>query len=130
MESDLPNHRAFGIQQPWAELILRGIKSLEIRTLTVRSGGPFYLYASKQPARSAFALEAATRHGLDLENLPRGVLVGTYHYLMVAHEESHIALLLEAMAAVLPEIDRVIEDGKLAEEADVPRGQRGFARLA
>ena len=60
----------------------------------------------------------------------RGVLVGTYHYLMVAHEESHIALLLEAMAAVLPEIDRVIEDGKLAEEADVPRGQRGFARLA
>ena len=60
----------------------------------------------------------------------RGVLVGTYHYLMVAHEESHIALLLEAMAAVLPEIDRVIEDGKLAEEAGVPRGQRGFARLA
>lgn len=78
-EHDLPNHRAFGIQQPWAELILRGLKTIEIRTLTVRSGGPFYLYASKQASKSRFAVEAARRAGLELENLPRGVLVGTCH---------------------------------------------------
>jgi hypothetical protein len=77
----LPNHRAFGIQQPWAELILRGIKTIEIRTLSVRPGGPFYLYASKQPSKASFAVEAATRAGLELGNLPRGVLVGTCHVL-------------------------------------------------
>jgi glutamate-1-semialdehyde 2,1-aminomutase len=60
----------------------------------------------------------------------RGVLVSTYHYLMLAHEEAHIAQLLEAMAGALAEVERVIDAGRLAEEAGVPRGQRGFARLA
>ena len=74
---DLPNHLAFGIQQPWAELILRGIKTIEIRRLPVRPGGPIYLYASKQPSQAAYAISAAETHGLEIENLPRGVLVGT-----------------------------------------------------
>ncbi|MBI2498243.1 MAG: aminotransferase class III-fold pyridoxal phosphate-dependent enzyme [Opitutae bacterium] len=60
----------------------------------------------------------------------RGVLAGTCYYLMVAHEESHFAQLLEAMAAVLPAIESIIDAGRLAEEAGVPRGQRGFTRLA
>lgn len=60
----------------------------------------------------------------------RGILVSTYYYLMVAHEESHIAQLLEAITATLADIERIIADGKLAEEAGVPRGRQGFARLA
>jgi glutamate-1-semialdehyde 2,1-aminomutase len=60
----------------------------------------------------------------------RGILVSTYYYLMVAHEESHIAQLLAAMAEVLADIERIIEAGKLADEAGVPRGRQGFARLA
>lgn len=75
--SDLPNHIAFGIQQPWAELILRGIKTIEVRRLPVRPGGPIYLYASKQPSKTAYAIDAAEKHGLEIENLPRGLLVGT-----------------------------------------------------
>ncbi len=74
---ELPNHIAFGIQQPWAELILRGIKTIEIRRLPVRPGGPIYLYASKQPSKAAYATAAAEKFGLEIENLPRGVLVGT-----------------------------------------------------
>lgn len=75
----LPNHLAFGIQQPWAELILRGIKTIEIRRLPVRPGGPIYLYASRKPSNVSYAKAAIEKHGLDLEKLPRGVLVGVIH---------------------------------------------------
>jgi glutamate-1-semialdehyde 2,1-aminomutase len=60
----------------------------------------------------------------------RGVLVGTYHYLMLAHEEAHYAQLLKAMEGSLSHLEQVIEAGRLAEESGVPRGQRGFTRLA
>ena len=56
-----------------------GIKTIEIRRLPVRPGGPIYLYASKQPSKAAYAIEAAEKYGLEIENLPRGVLVGTIH---------------------------------------------------
>ncbi|MFO1004407.1 MAG: ASCH domain-containing protein [Planctomycetaceae bacterium] len=97
-EPDLPNHRAFGIQQPWAELILSGIKTIEIRTLTVLPGGPFYLYASKQVSKSAYAIEAAMRAGLELENLPRGVLIGTCYV-----QECRPATPEDVTAACVPE---------------------------
>ncbi len=77
MPAPLPNHLAFGIQQPWAELILRGIKTIEVRRLPVRPGGPIYLYASQQLSKATYAIEAAQKYGLDTESLPRGVLVGT-----------------------------------------------------
>jgi glutamate-1-semialdehyde 2,1-aminomutase len=60
----------------------------------------------------------------------RGVLVGTYHYLMLAHTEDHYTQLLEAMEASLTHLEEVIAAGRLAEESGVPRGQRGFTRLA
>lgn len=60
----------------------------------------------------------------------RGVLVSTYYYLMVAHEAPHLARLLEAMESSLTYIEQVIGDGRLSEVAGVPRGTRGFARLA
>ena len=96
--TDLPNHRAFGIQQPWAELILRGIKTVEIRTLPVRPGGPIYLYASKQPSKAAYAFAAAERVGLEIENLPRGVLVGTVYV-----AECLLATPEDVAAACVPE---------------------------
>ncbi|RLS54479.1 MAG: ASCH domain-containing protein [Planctomycetota bacterium] len=75
----LPNHLAFGIQQPWAELILRGIKTIEIRRLPVRPGVPIYLYASRELSKLSYAMAAIEKHGLELEKLPRGVLVGVIH---------------------------------------------------
>jgi len=41
---------ALGIQQPWVELILRGVKTLEIRSQPTRQRGTIYLYASKRPS--------------------------------------------------------------------------------
>jgi hypothetical protein len=73
-DPDLP---ALGIQQPWAELILRGIKTIEVRAVDTNIRGRIYLYASKRLSAIAPAVKAAERYRLDLESLPRGVLVGS-----------------------------------------------------
>jgi hypothetical protein len=72
-----PNRIALGVQQPWAELILRGTKTLEIRSQQTAQRGPIYLYASKRLSSLSAAPLAAERHAIDFESLPTGVLVGT-----------------------------------------------------
>jgi hypothetical protein len=67
---------ALAIQQPWAELIVRGLKTLEIRSSEARVRGPVYIYASRKPSELPDAAAAAERFGLDVAALPRGVLVG------------------------------------------------------
>jgi hypothetical protein len=71
-----PDQMALGIRQPWAELILRGIKTIEVRTLETKVRGPIYVYASRAPANTPAAIAAARTHGINRENLPLGLLVG------------------------------------------------------
>ncbi len=68
---------ALAIQQPWAELILRGIKTLEIRSQPARLRGTIYLYASKRPSPLPAAEVAARRWKIEIASLPLGKLVGT-----------------------------------------------------
>jgi len=50
--------RALSIRQPYAELILRGIKPIEFRSRpTKRIGERFYIYASQQWAEGKLFLE-------------------------------------------------------------------------
>ncbi|MGE3314465.1 MAG: ASCH domain-containing protein [Planctomycetaceae bacterium] len=72
-----PDLIALGIRQPWAELILQGIKTIEVRSLETAKRGTILIYASKKLSSQPSALEAAERHRLDLDALPKGVLVGT-----------------------------------------------------
>ena len=67
---------ALGVQQPWAELILRGVKTIEVRSSGSRVRGPIYLYASRRPSALPDAAAASDRYRLDLDRLPRGVIVG------------------------------------------------------
>lgn len=71
-----PELIALGIQQPWGELILRGIKTIEVRSQPTRHRGPIYLYASKRLSTLADAKVALERHKLDGDDLPRGLLIG------------------------------------------------------
>jgi len=51
--------RALSIRQPFAELILRGIKTAELRSKpTSIIGERFYIYASKKPSAFSFLLSA------------------------------------------------------------------------
>jgi hypothetical protein len=68
---------ALGVRQPWAELILRGIKTIEVRSLPTSVRGPIYLYTSKVLADGPAPKVAAERHRIDVDDLPRGFLVGT-----------------------------------------------------
>ena len=68
---------SLAIQQPWAELILRGIKTLEIRSQPTRQRGRILLYASKRASALPAAQAAARGLSLDVESLPRGKVVGS-----------------------------------------------------
>lgn len=68
---------ALGIKQPWAELILRGVKTLEIRSRPTNVRGPIYLYTSKVVAREAFAREAIEQYELANDRFIKGKLVGS-----------------------------------------------------
>jgi hypothetical protein len=72
-----PDRIALGVQQPWAELILRGTKRLEIRSQHTALRGPIYLYASKRLSALPAAHTAAERHAIDADSLPMGLLVGS-----------------------------------------------------
>ncbi len=72
-----PNVIALGIRQPWAELILRGVKTIEVRSTDTQVRGRIYLYASKLVSELPAAAKAAEEHELDLEKLPRGLVVGS-----------------------------------------------------
>ncbi|HRN58224.1 MAG TPA: hypothetical protein PLL71_17315, partial [Agriterribacter sp.] len=62
--------------------------------------------------------------------LEKGFLVSSIFYLMYAHEEKHMALLLEALDHVLADMEKVIAGGTLVEAAGSHTAGTGFTRLA
>jgi hypothetical protein len=68
---------ALGIRQPWIELILRGIKSIEVRSVETSVRGTIYLYSSTRLAEGVPAEDAAARAMLACAELPLGLIVGT-----------------------------------------------------
>ncbi|MBX3441815.1 MAG: ASCH domain-containing protein [Planctomyces sp.] len=76
-----PDLIALGIRQPWAELILRGIKTIEVRTVPTGVRGPIYLYTGKVLSTDDVARAACRRHDIDADSLPLGRLVGVVEIL-------------------------------------------------
>lgn len=66
--------KALSIRQPWAELILRGQKTVEYRSQPTKTRGRVYVYASLTAADGA---ECEADLGCPVEDLARGVVVGT-----------------------------------------------------
>ena len=66
--------RALSIRQPWAELILRGKKEIEVRSRPTNIRGPMYLYASLTRGADDAKCRAST--GCTWKELDRGKLVG------------------------------------------------------
>lgn len=65
---------ALSIRQPYAELILQGLKTIEYRSArTHKIGQRFYIYAAKRPGNPAgFDLLGCSK-----DDLPTGVIVGS-----------------------------------------------------
>jgi len=65
---------ALSIRQPFAELILRGIKKIEYRSILTHKRERVYIYASKVPVDDPGSWAKVK---LEPGDLPTGVLVGT-----------------------------------------------------
>lgn len=64
--------RALSIRQPWAELILRGAKTIECRSRRTSVRGRVWVYAARSPATTEPLLPLAGVNGLQ-----RGVVIGS-----------------------------------------------------
>lgn len=69
--------RALSVRQPWAELIMLGDKTIEYRNYPTEVRGVVYIYASATRYPAEDEQEMQSEFGLDLDSLPRGVIVGT-----------------------------------------------------
>ena len=72
--------RALSIRQPRAEAIMRGVKTIEYRSRATRIRGRVYIYASLDRYSSDEEAEMMEEYGiddLDVDDLPRGVIIGT-----------------------------------------------------
>ena len=64
--------KTISLQQPYAELVLQGRKTLDLRTFNATFRGRFAIHASQTVQKDICAL-----YGLDPDSLPRGAIVGT-----------------------------------------------------
>ena len=69
--------RALSIRQPWAELILLGHKIIEVRSKRTNLRERVFIYAGLNRIEQAEEARIAAQFGIDVDGLPRGVLVGT-----------------------------------------------------
>ena len=63
--------KTLSIRQPWADLIIQGRKTLELRTWTVKYRGPLAIHASQTVERGA-----CLAHGLDPDLVTTGAVIG------------------------------------------------------
>lgn len=78
--------RAISIRQPYVELILRGVKQKEFRSLPTNIRGRVYLYASLRPADDRRAWRVVDRN---VGTLPVGVIVGTLDIVDCRWDDRH-----------------------------------------
>jgi hypothetical protein len=86
--------KALSIRQPWAELIIEGKKTLELRSWTVNYRGPLAIHASQTVER-----EACVAHGLQPETVTTGAIISVVELIDVieldeaayfAHRSDHL----------------------------------------
>ena len=73
----LPQMRAISVRQPWAELIILGQKTIEVRSQRTNIWERVYIYAGRNRIEAEEEARSAAQFGIDVDGLPRGVLVGT-----------------------------------------------------
>jgi len=64
--------KALSVRQPWAELIIQGRKTIELRTWPTQYRGSIALHVSQ-----TIDTEACQSYGFDPKQLPTGVIMGT-----------------------------------------------------
>jgi len=68
--------RALSVRQPWAEVIILGHKTIEVRSRRTNIQERVHIYAGRSRIKAEEEAGIATEFGIDVDGLPRGVLVG------------------------------------------------------
>ena len=69
--------KALSIRQLRAELIMRGIKTTEFRSRPTKVRGRIYIYTALGRCDPDVEQDCQQEYGIDVDSLPRGVIVGT-----------------------------------------------------
>jgi hypothetical protein len=69
--------RALSVRQPWAELIILGHKTIEVRSQRINIRERVHIYAGRNRIETDEEHRIAAQFGIDVDGLPRGVLIGT-----------------------------------------------------
>jgi hypothetical protein len=77
--------RALSVRQPWAELILLGHKTIEVRSKMTHLRERVYIYAGQSRIDTEEETRIAAQYGINVDGLPRGVLVGTVEIVGCRH---------------------------------------------
>lgn len=116
--------KALSIRQPWAELILRGEKTVEARPMrTTKRGERVHIYAGKNRIEPEEEARIAAEFGIDVDSLPRGVLVGTVEIIdCVPLEPGHSRMAGFAVTESTGGFAWLLKDPQRAETMQVPTG--------
>jgi hypothetical protein len=69
--------RALSVRQPWSELIILGHKNIEVRSKRTNIRERVHIYAGRSRIEADEEARIAAKFGIDVNGLPRSVLVGT-----------------------------------------------------
>jgi hypothetical protein len=78
--------KALSIQQPWAHLIVAGLKPIENRTWTTAYRGPLLIHASQKMCIAVESIEAAFGIKIDRRLLHFGCVIGRVDLVDVIEE--------------------------------------------
>lgn len=78
--------KALSLKQPFAELILQGRKTIELRKWNTNFRGEFLIHASKRPDEKAMK-------EFNFNELPTGAIVGKAELIDVKHYKNHEELM-------------------------------------
>jgi glutamate-1-semialdehyde 2,1-aminomutase len=104
--------RALAARHPACQLAVGGMPSTPTLTFGLGADAPL--------AQTLFSRQMRQR----------GILVASYYYLMLAHDDGKLDQMLNSADEALGEVAAAITAGRLAEATGGDAGQQGFARLA
>ena len=117
--------KVLSLKQPFAELILQGRKTIELRKWNTKFRGEFLIHASKNPDS-----EAMKKFNFTEESLPLGFIVGKAELVEVKHysnEKEHSSDIDKHLASKFwGDYGFVLKNIKRIEKPIPARGQLGF----
>ncbi|WP_135605396.1 ASCH domain-containing protein [Methanococcoides sp. NM1] len=101
-----PKIHVLAIRQPWASLVIHGLKNIDIRSKNTSIRGTIAIYASRAPIRKKDLKWVNENYDVPLEqldDLPTGMIIGTVNLIECMEYESDFHFKLDHRRHLSPE---------------------------